>query len=188
VHLSYPTTLRTEAGGQIVSPGGHTAIGTEAGGQTVSPGGHTPLYKGWWSDRHPGRSDSHDLRRSFVTCFTDFDRPPCGAHNCTRAMRGPDVYDYGRTTHCSEVLHAPLLASPSGCTRATGTTSTSAVTAGEGHTSGTSSQSSSDDHAGEARLPASSRQTQPCRRYSPPSAPPSPIQTGVMPWKKSLLP
>jgi hypothetical protein len=72
-------------------------------------------------------------------------------------MRNLSLYDSGRTTSGS----ARLLASPSGYVRATGTTSTSAVAAGEGHTNGTSSQSSSDDHVGEAGLPTSDRQTHP---------------------------
>jgi hypothetical protein len=61
-----------------------------------------------------------------------------------------------RPTHGSGVspLPAALLASPSGCARATGIASTSAVAADEGYTNGTSSQHSSDDHIGEAGLPA----------------------------------
>jgi hypothetical protein len=52
-----------------------------------------------------------------------------------------------------------LLASPSGCTGATNTASTSAAVTSEGHTGGTSGQPSSDDHAGEAGLPTTDRQT-----------------------------
>jgi hypothetical protein len=69
-------------------------------------------------------------------------------------MRGPSIYDYDRTTHGSGALPTPLLALPTSCVRATGTASTSAVTAGEGRTSGTSDQFSSDDHASEVGLPA----------------------------------
>jgi hypothetical protein len=114
-----------------------------------------------------GGSDRQDQSRSFITCFTNFGYPPCGAHvfgaaprdalDSTRATHGPGVYDYDRTTHGSRALPAPLLVSPSGCARATSTASTSAVTTGEGRTGGTSGQSSSDDHTGEAGLPAFDR-------------------------------
>jgi hypothetical protein len=91
----------------------------------------------------------------------DFGCTPCSALNPTRATHGPNINDYGCTTRGSGALPAPLLASPLGCERATGTASTSAVTVGEGHISGTFDQSSSDDHTGEAGLSAFDRQTHP---------------------------
>jgi hypothetical protein len=69
-------------------------------------------------------------------------------------MHVPGVYNYGYTTLGSGALPAPLLASLLGCARATSTTSTSAVIAGEGRTGATSGQSSSNDHVGEEGLPA----------------------------------
>jgi hypothetical protein len=38
-----------------------------------------PPYRGCQSDCEPKRSDHQALRSSFVTCFTDFGHPPCGA-------------------------------------------------------------------------------------------------------------
>jgi hypothetical protein len=66
-------------------------------------------------------------------------------------MLDPDVDDSDRTTHGSNIpaLPTPLLVSLSGCARDTGTSSTLAVTTGEGRIGGTSSQSSFDDHVGE---------------------------------------
>jgi hypothetical protein len=101
------------------------------------------------------------------------------------------LYDSGRIT-CGS---APLLASPSGYVRATGTSSTSAVAAGEGRTNGTSSQSSSDDHVGEAGLLASDRQTHPVGHLDVNLSPvPSFVRVALIdpnwcaPWKKSLRP
>jgi hypothetical protein len=106
---------------------------------------------------------------SFIACFADFGRPPCGAHDfgvgprgaldSTRAMRGPDTHNFSHATRGSSVptLPAALVTSLSGNAGATDTASTSAVAIGEGHTDGTSDQPSSDDHVGEAGLPASSR-------------------------------
>jgi hypothetical protein len=78
-------------------------------------------------------------------------------------MHGLHVYDSGRTSRGSDVqaLPAPLLASPLGYARATGTVSTSAVAVDECRTGGTSGQSTFNDHAGEAELPTSDRQTHP---------------------------
>jgi hypothetical protein len=73
----------------------------------------------------------------------DFGYAQRDALDSTRTTCGPSV-----TTHGSEALPT----SPSSCTRATITASTSAVTASEGYTSGTSDESSSDDHASEAGL------------------------------------
>jgi hypothetical protein len=72
-------------------------------------------------------------------------------------MHGSDIYNSGRATRGFNILALPaaLHALPSGCAGATGTASTSAVTADEGRIGGTSGQSSSNDHVGEARLPAS---------------------------------
>jgi hypothetical protein len=135
----------------------------------MSPGGQTtpPPYRGWLSDHHARRSDRQDLRCSFDACFIDFGRPPCGAHDfdcaprnaldSTRTTHDPSVYDYSHTTRGPRALLAPLLTSPTGYARATGTTSTSTVTIGEGPTSGTSGQSSFDDHVGESGFPASTR-------------------------------
>jgi hypothetical protein len=62
--------------------------------------------------------------------------------------------------HASRGYGVPaLLTSPSGCVRATGTASNSAVAVSKAHTDDTSDQPSSDDHAGEAGLPAAGRQT-----------------------------
>jgi hypothetical protein len=125
-----------------------------------------PSYGGWWSDREPRWFDRQALRSSFVACFG---RPLCGAHDfgsasrgalvSSRATRGPDVHDSDSAIHGSGVLALPvaLLTSPSGCTGATITTSTSVVAAGEGRAGGTFGQLSSDDHPGEAGLPASGR-------------------------------
>jgi hypothetical protein len=66
-------------------------------------------------------------------------------------MRSPGVHNSAHVS-CG-------IASPSGCAGATGTTSTSTVTVGEGHTSGTFGQPSSDDHVGETGLSATGRQT-----------------------------
>jgi hypothetical protein len=138
----------------------------------------------WWSD-------PQDLRCSFVACFTDFSRPLCGAHDFGCAQRG--TLD---STRGSENLPAPILASRSGCVKATNTASTSAVVAGEGRTGGTSGQSSSDDHTDEAGVfgfrpidsPCQLPGRQPCCWYPPLSMLPLPIQTSGAPWKTSLLP
>jgi hypothetical protein len=143
-----------------------TARGTEAGGPTVSPGGQTaPRNRGWWSDRHPGRSDRLTLRSSSVACFTNLDRLPCTARDFGCTPRG--THDSGRITCDSSIpaIPAALLASPSGYAGATGTASTSAVATSKGYTGGLSGQPSSDDHAGEAGVPASDRQTHPVGHF-----------------------
>jgi hypothetical protein len=60
----------------------------------------------------------------------------------------PDIHNSGHATHGSDVLAQPvaLLTSPSGCTGATGTASTSVVANGEDRSGGSSGQLSSDDH------------------------------------------
>jgi hypothetical protein len=77
VPLGFPP-LAT-AGGQTTHPGHPTVPGTKAGGQTVSPGGQTAPR----TESHPAEKmfNRQDLRRSFVTCFTDFGRPPCSTHD-----------------------------------------------------------------------------------------------------------
>jgi hypothetical protein len=79
---------------------------------------------------------------------------PRGALDSNGATCGLSIHYSGHATHDSGIpdLPAALVGSPSGCTRATGTASTSAVTTGEDCTGGTSGQPSSDDHVGEAGL------------------------------------
>jgi hypothetical protein len=138
-----------------------------------------PCLRRWWFDRHLEWFD-YGLRRSnhrktvagdstarpFIACFIDLRRASCHAHafdcaprgsnDSTRATRGLGVHN---STHASGGSGIPaLLASPSGYTRATGTTSTSVDAVGEGHTGGSSGQPSF-DHVGKERLPAASRQT-----------------------------
>jgi hypothetical protein len=134
--------------------------GIEVGSQTLSPAVRSPpvqrleVRPPHWAVRPP-----HPCR-SFVVCFAKFGRAHdfgCaqrGALNSTCVTHGHGVYNHSRTTSGSGALPAPLLASPSGCARATITASTSAVAAGEGCTGGTFGQSSSNDHAGKAELPA----------------------------------
>jgi hypothetical protein len=104
----------------------------------------------------------------------DFGYAQCGALDSTRGSRA-------------------LLTSPLGCARATVTTSTSVVAAGEGCTSGTSGQSTSDDHAGEAGLLADKPPLS-ASSVSTVSPVPSSIRAALVdpncaaPWKKSLLP
>jgi hypothetical protein len=98
--------------------------------------------------------------------LANFSHAPCGAQDLnhaprsalvsTLATRVPGVHNSGRATRDYGVTALPvaLLASPSGCTGATDTTSTSAVATGEGCTSGSSGQCSYDDHTGEVGLPA----------------------------------
>jgi hypothetical protein len=132
--------------------------------QTVSPGDQTtPIQKLEvrslpWAVRPPEPALLlhhllHQLCPPHSCDAHDFSCVPCGALDSTRTTHGPDVYDYSRTTRGPGALPAPLLALPSGYVRATDTTSTSAVTVGEGHTGSTSGESSSDDHEGEAGLP-----------------------------------
>jgi hypothetical protein len=101
-------------------------------------------------------------------CSThDFGCTPRGALGSTCASRSPDVHNSGRATHGSDVLALPttLLVSPLGCAGATGTASTSTVTASKGRTGGSSDHPSSDDHTGVAGFLASGRQTHPVGHY-----------------------
>jgi hypothetical protein len=173
---------RTEVGGQ-------TAPRIEAGGPTTTLGGPTARTCAAPSlPASPTSATPHATPTTMVAPQAALSTPP--------APRVAPASNYGRTTRGSRALLAALLTSPSGCARATGTTSTSAVVAREGRTDGTSEQSSSDDHAGEVGLPASGQKTHPvghlsvnlCRRCPPPSTPPSSIRTGAVPWKKGLLP
>jgi hypothetical protein len=139
----------------------------------VNPGGQIPPppCRGCQSNRHA-------MCHAFISYFTDFGCPWCGAHNfgytprcaldSTRTMRGPDVYD-SDCINCGSgipALPAALLASPSGYEGATGTASTAADATSKGRTGGTSCQPSSVDHAGEVGLPASGRQTHPVGHLS----------------------
>jgi hypothetical protein len=89
-----------------------------------------------------------------VACFIDFDRAPHDAHAFGRAPC--DAHDSGHATHSTGVPGVPatLLVLPSIYVGATGTASTSEVTAGKDCTSGTFGQPSSNDHEGEVELPA----------------------------------
>jgi hypothetical protein len=148
VYPDGPTTPGTEAGGQIASPGYQTALGTEAGGQTAphtEPGGQTATL-----DDPTARTCAAPSSLASPTSVA-----PRGTLDSTRTTCGPGVYNYGRTTHDSEALPAPLLVSPSSYVKATDTASMLAVAVGEGRTGVTSNQSSSGDQACEVGFSAS---------------------------------
>jgi hypothetical protein len=132
----------TVASGPIVASGGPTARRTEVGGLTARPF---------------AASSSRGSSTSTAPYALNFDCAPRGAHNSTRTMHDPNVHDSASASRCSGI--PALLMLPLGYAGATGTASTSRVTAGECHTGGTSGQPTSDDHAGEAGLPTTHRQT-----------------------------
>jgi hypothetical protein len=153
---------------------GQTSPGTEAGSPTARP---------YVAPPSPASSTS-----TATSCGAhDFGCAPRSTLDSTRTTRGPSIHNFGRATCGSSIptLPAALLMSPSGCVRAIGTASTSAVAVSKDCTGGSSGQPSPDDHAGEVGLPASgfpptdspcrSLRRRPYRRCPPPSAPPSSI-------------
>jgi hypothetical protein len=148
-----------------------------------------PWNRGWRSESHPRRSDHQALCNYFVACFVDFSRTPrgahdfglapCSAHDSTLATRSSDVHNSDRTTRGIDVIALPaaLLASPSGCTRATDTASTSTIITGKGRTGYWLTDS-----------PCRPLRCRPYHQCPPPSVLPLSIRTGTTPWKKNLLP
>jgi hypothetical protein len=153
-----PTMPETEANSPTVSPGGQTTPRTEAGGLSACPGGPTAHgTKAEGPTTTPRRSDHQALCGSFIAYFANFRLAPCGAHDATCSTRGPDVHNSASASHGNSI--PTLLTSPSRYVGATGTTSTSVVTASEGCTGGTSGEPPFDGHTGETGLPATNRQS-----------------------------